>query len=611
MSASGDAGLDLLACLRVKDLKEEMLSLLEKRGTVSRLFPEVGDTASLLARWQAGAQEMIDELWRDALCQDPCLAEAVDTLPGIRIVDPADKLAEAVGLGQEGCGLVRRGALAEAWGLWARLNRSGGRQSAWGGPAALAELKAMLGVLQTVGKKMEKDGYTGTPAVDDEQAVLARQQWRALWDNVEATYDRLKAAQQSLDFDDLEIMTERSLPQAAHHRLAGFRDGIHHVMIDEFQDTNQISSRSSPRPSREPAGSLSLATPNTASGRPGVAAPPAALAATGNPPTPVVLPHHRALVAAEPSDHILRPRGASHKDTSARCADRRPETPRRQTPPAPVELWLLPAKDEEGANLAMEDARVWEARLLAGRLRALHEARYEVWDKEIKAYRAFRYTDAAILFRATTDLPLYEEQFKAEGMPYLTVSGRGYYDRPEIRDLAAPLACLRAPADDLNLATVLRSPLFSLSDETLYRLRWRLPDAEAAPKPVPFSAALKAPPPCDQAGQVAFAAEVMGELWSLVGAVEVWELLQVAMDRTGYEAALALSDAGAGGGGRQRNNLQKFLSLARKHGGAPVSFIAADLERGREGEAPGWTRRGAVQLSPSTRQRGWSSRWWS
>ncbi|MCB0030399.1 MAG: hypothetical protein KDE28_20955, partial [Anaerolineales bacterium] len=191
-------------------------------------------------------------------------------------------------------------------------------------------------------------------------------------------------------------------------------------------------------------------------------------------------------------------------------------------------------------TLSAGDARAWEARRLAERLQALQREQFPVWADG--AYRPFQFGDAAILFRATTNLPLYEAQFQAAGLPYLTVGGRGYYDRSEIQDLMALLAGLYNPADDLNLATALRSPLFSLNDETLYRLRWRDSAGERPREPRPFLTALADPPPTDQREAVAHAATVLAELGRLVRRVDVWQLLRSALDLTGYEAAMLLAD---------------------------------------------------------------------
>jgi len=88
-----------------------------------------------------------------------------------------------------------------------------------------------------------------------------------------------------------------------------------------------------------------------------------------------------------------------------------------------------------------------------------------------------------------------------------------------------------------------------------------------AAEPVPYAQALQSPPPTGQAERVIFAASAMRDLWAMTGRVEVWELLREAVDRTGYEAALALSDSAAGGGGRQRSNVLKFMTMARERGG--------------------------------------------
>ncbi|NPV09900.1 MAG: hypothetical protein HPY83_18305 [Anaerolineae bacterium] len=280
-------------------------------------------------------------------------------------------------------------------------------------------------------------------------------------------------------------------------------------------------------------------------------------------------------------------------------------TAHRPTPPGsatPVELVLLPQEREEGSSLSAEEARLFEADLIAERLHHLQRSAFPVWDKDDGSYRPFRYDDAAVLFRATTDVPLYEERFRAAGLPYLTVSGRGYYDRPEIRDLVSLLAALHNPYDDLSLAAALRSPLFSLSDETLYRLRRRTADGRCSPRSVPLVSALAAPPPTDQPERVAHAAAVLGELWDLAGRVDVCHLLRRALDRTGYQAVLALEDASEGGGGRRHANLEKLLRLAYERGGDGLSAFLRHVsllrEREvREGEAAAAApEAGAVQL---------------
>ena len=46
-----------------------------------------------------------------------------------------------------------------------------------------------------------------------------------------------------------------------------------------------------------------------------------------------------------------------------------------------------------------------------------------------------KYSDIALLFRAMTNIQVYESAFRRAGIPYQTVLGRGFYERPEITDL--------------------------------------------------------------------------------------------------------------------------------------------------------------------------------
>lgn len=78
--------------------------------------------------------------------------------------------------------------------------------------------------------------------------------------------------------------------------------------------------------------------------------------------------------------------------------------------------------------------------------------------------------DMIVLFRASTDIPLYEDALRKAGIPFYVVSGRGFYGTREVQDLLFLLRTLENPTDDFSLAVVLRSPLVGVSDDTLYWL---------------------------------------------------------------------------------------------------------------------------------------------
>jgi ATP-dependent helicase/nuclease subunit A len=611
--------LDLLVSLKVRDLKNEMAQLLEQRGMVHRIMEDLLDAGSLLEGWAKGLEQMRWGLWQAQLRLDPYLEQALDYFDNLPVLDPTDLLAAGVVLARQGVRSFRDGDLVGAIQHWQVISLKGGRRDNWGGAEALDEIKAMLKALQASAKKLETAGCTTSLNEQDERAAAALQLWKDLWLHLEKSYNRLKQARQALDFDDLEILTEALLQASpCSERLQAFLDGIQHLMVDEFQDTNQVQqsivyalahpqdngklfvvgdAKQSIYRFRQAQVAVFNRTAQdiaNASGQPAI-------------PLRCSFRTQSDLVSALNAlfERIFTPGGEDFVDYEARpgaLEAQRTSPIRQEAAPASVEVTLLPKQDNLGNKINSEGARIWEARRIAQRLQALERDGFQVWDKEQHNYRTFRMGDAAVLFRSTTDLPLYEEQFKALGLPYLTVSGRGYYDRPEVQDLAALLASLYSPGDDLNLATALRSPIFGLSDETLYRLRWRTPANEQAEQPIPYMKALVAPPPTDQPGEVARAGAVFDELRAMTGRVPVWNLLRTALDLSGYETSLSLMDAGLGSGSRLRGNLLKFMEIAREWGGASLSGFLRQVQdlrarEAREGEALGSAPdTGAVQL---------------
>src|SRR6267378_2125175 len=83
----------------------------------------------------------------------------------------------------------------------------------------------------------------------------------------------------------------------------------------------------------------------------------------------------------------------------------------------------------------------------------------------------FKYGDIALLFRAMSEVGVYESALRRAGIPYRTVAGKGFYQREEVNDLLQLLRFLDNTTDELALATVLRSPLCCISDDALMALR--------------------------------------------------------------------------------------------------------------------------------------------
>jgi len=237
--------LELLASLHINDLKTEMSNMLNKRGTLFQLFTKLQEKGSLLEHWRVEVQKMLSSYWDNKLYQNPDLKEALQIIPNIEIINPNDKLTDAVEKAQRGCQLISSDYnLAGAYQYWIGINRTGGKQINWGGKDQLNELKIFLKVLNDTAKEIKKDSFHHPFGELDELAAQHLELWKSLWKKLEHVYTSIKDSNQSLDFDDLEIRTDQLLSQLTRStRLENFLKGIKHLMVDEYQDTNLIQQR--------------------------------------------------------------------------------------------------------------------------------------------------------------------------------------------------------------------------------------------------------------------------------------------------------------------------------------------------------------------------------
>ena len=74
------------------------------------------------------------------------------------------------------------------------------------------------------------------------------------------------------------------------------------------------------------------------------------------------------------------------------------------------------------------------------------------------------------MFRALTNVEYYEEALRDHNIDYYLVGGHAFYAQQEIFDIVNLLRAVASPCDEVSLVGVLRSPMFGIIDETLYRL---------------------------------------------------------------------------------------------------------------------------------------------
>ncbi len=221
---------------------------------------------------------------------------------------------------------------------------------------------------------------------------------------------------------------------------------------------------------------------------------------------------------------------------------------------------LLCVTRGEDSDESADEARVTEAGALAARIRTLVKSGAQVQEND-GALRPIRYGDIVLLLRSTAGSAFYEKALSDLGVPYFVVKGKGFYGKPEIKDLLHFLKWLENPDLDISLACILRSPLFGLSDDGLF---WISRAAKAADDHAPLFTALKEKRDIQGLSQ---ADRERLDDFVLFGArmragknrYKISELLEAAVRETSYEAKLLTETDGR----RKIANIRKLIDMAR------------------------------------------------
>jgi ATP-dependent helicase/nuclease subunit A len=274
---------------------------------------------------------------------------------------------------------------------------------------------------------------------------------------------------------------------------------------------------------------------------------------------------------------------------------------------ASVELHIIAqnrnAEDEASepkVRLNASGLREIEAALIARRIEEIRQqGEILLFDEKENRVRGAEYGDFALLFQASTNFDIYEQALADARIPYVTVAGRGFYARQEITDINNLLSFLASPNDNLSLASVLRSPMFALSDETLLRLRpAQIPSLWKALCDVSIEVSK------DQIEAVRFARETLKDLRGLAGRTSAAQLISAAVQATGYMAMLMLLPNGE----RRVANIEKLIEQTHKLSTMTLAEVVeriGDLRfrEIREGEAT-IEESGAVRLMTVHKSKG-------
>ena len=284
-----------------------------------------------------------------------------------------------------------------------------------------------------------------------------------------------------LDFDDLQLRALKLLDRP--EVLTRVSERYRFFLVDEFQDTNGLQRDLMNRLALQRGANLFIVGDRKQSvyGFRGAdvdvfSEMTAAIVAAGGTPQPLQL-NFRSQKPLIDSFNFLFARifRARIEVPSADLGqlgyvEHEPSVAVRATEQAPPLVELMVSVGQENKTSADDSeepgdgddplgAHERDAEQVAARIRVLVDSTH------------FNYGDIAILFRAFTGVWTYESALRRAGIPYLTVQGKGFYQREEITDLIQLLRFLDNTTDELALAAVLRSPLGGISDNALLALR--------------------------------------------------------------------------------------------------------------------------------------------
>jgi ATP-dependent helicase/nuclease subunit A len=135
------------------------------------------------------------------------------------------------------------------------------------------------------------------------------------------------------------------------------------------------------------------------------------------------------------------------------------------------EILLADSNDELLEDTELTDKKTLEAKIVAEEIKHLMKTQ-PVTDKAAGELRAARYSDIVILLRSLSGwADSLVEVLNGNGIPAHTVSSTGYFSTVEVQTVLSMLRLLDNPRQDIPMAAVLRSPMAGLTDEELAVLR--------------------------------------------------------------------------------------------------------------------------------------------
>ena len=381
---------------------------------------------------------------------------------------------------------------------------------------------------------------------------------QALLERFADEYERAKREAGAVDNEDLQVRV-RELLEAHLDVRATLQERFREILVDEFQDTDSLQYRILELLRSDTTPLLAVGDEQQAiygfrgaevevfRGERDRAEREAAI-------TVVQLHENRRSVppvlAAINAIFSREARFAHHPLTPVRAHEGDPAEPA-------VELLI-------GAGAKIDDGRAIEASLVARRLRELVDA------------GAYRPGQIAIVFRAGSNADRFEAALRAEGLPTVSSTGRGFLDRQPVADLLAMLRVLWNRFDDQALLTCLASPMAGVSNDGLALMRQSVEWEFALALDDLGGVGLRD----DDLARAVTLRDAIARLRPLAGRLGLADLVAAIVAETRYDLAMLVEPDGA----ERMANIEKLRRVAQAYEnarGADLAGFVTAVESGR------------------------------
>jgi DNA helicase II / ATP-dependent DNA helicase PcrA len=366
---------------------------------------------------------------------------------------------------------------------------------------------------------------------------FASHPWDRTIAKIYTAYQQKMAENSAFDFDDL-IMRCVELFDRFPQVLSYYQDRFQHVLIDEFQDTNQAQATWARMLAKK---------------------------------------WRNIFVVGDADQGIYAFRGATIKnllDFERDWPDARVITLEQNYRSTKSILAVANAVIEN--NIARKPKELWTD-LPTGDpvtcFRAQNEHDEAAWvaDEAAKLRdQGAPLQDMAVFYRTNAQSRVLEEVFSQREVPYRLVGGVGFYDRKEIKDLMAWLRAAMNPADGVSAARAAQSPKRGVGDVSLGRLAEFAADG-AIPLGEAFARAEEVPGVSRRAvGGMLEIARIFGAIQSAAVSDEpVADIVEMTWRMTGYMDELAAE--------------RTFESLSRQENLKELAGVAAEFDQNSDG----------------------------